>query len=220
MKKYNHSFLVARFQPFHNGHKMIIDKMLEESKYITIILGSAQESGTDSNPLSIKQRLNLIENIYGKSMPKKFTDNIMNKLIKNKVVRQTLSGMKGEFTEEYLQEFLEPILKNVILEEKNGADFWNTMKDDIGEGLKQLGTQIFNKQNLIAGLEGALTSGLMEKPRNISLDRKGIDVETGRTKNEQKVFESEVNERIKKRSSWKVKCIGSSQPLKDVTILD
>ena len=66
MKKYNHSFLVARFQPFHNGHKMIIDKMLEESKYITIILGSAQESGTDSNPLSIKQRLNLIENIYGK----------------------------------------------------------------------------------------------------------------------------------------------------------
>ena len=151
-----------------------------------------------STEMLMEKALGGFENIYGKSMPKKFTDNIMNKLIKNKVVRQTLSGMKGEFTEEYLQEFLEPILKNVILEEKNGADFWNTMKDDIGEGLKQLGTQIFNKQNLIAGLEGALTSGLMETPRNISLDRKGIDVETGRTKNEQKVFESEVNERIKK----------------------
>ena len=66
MKKYNHSFMVARFQPLHNGHKMIIDKMLKESKYVTIILGSCQESGTSSNPLSPEQRLNLIENIYNK----------------------------------------------------------------------------------------------------------------------------------------------------------
>ena len=66
MKKYNHSFMIARFQPFHNGHKTIIDKMLSESKYLTIILGSAQESGTNANPLSPNQRLNLIENIYGK----------------------------------------------------------------------------------------------------------------------------------------------------------
>ena len=66
MKKYNHSFMVARFQPLHNGHKMIIDKMLKESKYVTIILGSCQESGTSSNPLSPEQRKNLIENIYNK----------------------------------------------------------------------------------------------------------------------------------------------------------
>ena len=57
--------MVARFQPFHNGHKMIIDKMLKESKYITIILGSAQESGTELNPLTPEQRLNLIINLYG-----------------------------------------------------------------------------------------------------------------------------------------------------------
>ena len=66
MKKYNHSFMVARFQPLHNGHKMIIDKMLKESKYVTIILGSCQESGTESNPLSPEQRLNLLVNIYNK----------------------------------------------------------------------------------------------------------------------------------------------------------
>ena len=66
MKKYNHSFMIARFQPFHNGHKSIIDKMINESDNITIILGSAQESGTERNPLSVSQRKNLIENIYGK----------------------------------------------------------------------------------------------------------------------------------------------------------
>ena len=66
MKKYAHSFMLARFQPLHNGHKTIIDKMLSESKNVTIILGSAQESGTGPNPLTPEQRLNLIENLYGK----------------------------------------------------------------------------------------------------------------------------------------------------------
>ena len=65
MKKYNHSFMIARFQPFHNGHKSIIDKMLNESKNITIILGSAQEIGTKKNPLSTTKREKLIKNIYG-----------------------------------------------------------------------------------------------------------------------------------------------------------
>ena len=66
MKKYSHSFMLARFQPLHNGHKTIIDKMLSESKNVTIILGSAQESGTGPNPLTPEQRLKLIENLYGK----------------------------------------------------------------------------------------------------------------------------------------------------------
>ena len=65
MKKYSHSFMIARFQPLHNGHKTIIDKMLSESNYVTIILGSAQESGTKTNPLSPEQRQKLIENLYG-----------------------------------------------------------------------------------------------------------------------------------------------------------
>lgn len=108
------------------------------------------------------------ENIYGKKLGKDFTGNVMSKLIKNKAVRDTLSGMKGEFTEEYLQEFLEPILKNIILKEDNGADFWNTMKDDFGAGLKQLGSQFFNQQNLVSGLYGAATSGMLEGPVNFA----------------------------------------------------
>ena len=66
MKKYKHSFMIARFQPLHNGHKSIIDKMLKESENITIILGSAQEHGTKKNPLNVEQRQKLIENLYGK----------------------------------------------------------------------------------------------------------------------------------------------------------
>ena len=66
MKKYHNSFMLARFQPLHNGHKSIIDKMIKESDNITIILGSAQESCTKKNPLNVEQRQELIENLYGK----------------------------------------------------------------------------------------------------------------------------------------------------------
>ena len=66
MKKYHYSFMLARFQPLHNGHKSIIDKMIKESDNITIILGSAQESCTKKNPLNVEQRQELIENLYGK----------------------------------------------------------------------------------------------------------------------------------------------------------
>ena len=55
MYKYNHSFIVSRFQPFHNGHKSLIDKMLNESKYGTIVLGLIQESRTDKNPFNIEE---------------------------------------------------------------------------------------------------------------------------------------------------------------------
>ncbi len=65
MFKYKHSFLVSRFQPFHNGHKSLVDKMLRESKYSTIILGSAQESRTQKNPFTADERINMIKNIYG-----------------------------------------------------------------------------------------------------------------------------------------------------------
>lgn len=108
------------------------------------------------------------ENVYGKSALGKLTNKIMQNVIKSKVMRKTLSGAVGEFSEEYLQQFLEPIVKNTILGEENGADFWNTMKDDIGAGLKQLSRQFFNLENLYAGGLGALSSIGLQLPMNIS----------------------------------------------------
>ena len=65
MKKYIHSFLVARFQPFHNGHKSLIDKMLNESKYATIIVGSAQDSKSSKNIFNAEERIYMLKNVYG-----------------------------------------------------------------------------------------------------------------------------------------------------------
>lgn len=54
-----------RTQPFHYGHKSLVDKMLEECEYSTIILGSAQEERTQKNPFTLAERELMLRNVYG-----------------------------------------------------------------------------------------------------------------------------------------------------------
>ncbi|MBR6689756.1 MAG: hypothetical protein IKL65_00295 [Bacilli bacterium] len=114
----------------------------------------------------LEKLLGGFESVYGKSALGNVTNKIMGKVITNTAFRQVASGMAGEFTEEYLQEFLEPIVRNAILEEENGADFWNA--ENLEEGVKQFVSQLFNSQNLYAGTLGAVSSGLMSGPSAIS----------------------------------------------------
>lgn len=62
--KYRHGLAVMRAQPFHLGHKRIVDMMLDKCEQVTIALGSIQEFGTNKNPLSYETRLKMIENVY------------------------------------------------------------------------------------------------------------------------------------------------------------
>lgn len=62
--KYKTGLYVGRFQPLHMGHTQIIDKMLDECKTVVVAIGSAQESGTERNPLSFELREQLIYEIY------------------------------------------------------------------------------------------------------------------------------------------------------------
>ena len=50
---------IGRFQPFHKGHKAIVDltvKMMKPGDTFTIIIGSADQQETWRNPLSVSQR--------------------------------------------------------------------------------------------------------------------------------------------------------------------
>ena len=64
MKKHKTSLTIMRAQPFHKMHEAIIRKMLDESETITILIGSAQESGTERNPFTYEQRRQMIENVF------------------------------------------------------------------------------------------------------------------------------------------------------------
>lgn len=62
--QYQHGLTVMRAQPFHVGHSRIIDNMLQKCAYVTVILGSIQEQGTERNPLNYTTRKKLIQNVY------------------------------------------------------------------------------------------------------------------------------------------------------------
>ncbi len=53
----------GRFQPFHNGHKFLVDKMLKECDLGVILIGSAQKKDK-KNPYTLKQRKEMIMSIY------------------------------------------------------------------------------------------------------------------------------------------------------------
>jgi nicotinamide-nucleotide adenylyltransferase len=58
MHKYG--MYVGRFQPFHKGHYKVVLRALEECEHLIIVIGSAQEAGTEKNPFSFELRERLI----------------------------------------------------------------------------------------------------------------------------------------------------------------
>lgn len=160
--------------------------------------------------MAMEKALGGFESVYGKSAlgksTNKLTSKVLDKFIKNKAVRKTLTSMKGEFTEEYLQEFLGPIVEEALLDKDNGVGIKNTK--NVKEIAKNLASytakNFFSTQNLYAGTLGAVTSGAVEGPQNIARNQwakqTGRDFDTGYTQNEQKVLDELVNKEITKKS--------------------
>lgn len=61
---YDVGFLCGRFQTFHKGHESIVDTGLMLCDRMLILVGSAQECGTERNPFNITTRMNVIREIY------------------------------------------------------------------------------------------------------------------------------------------------------------
>lgn len=59
----NKAILVGRFQPFHLGHRKVVEK--DSGRYDLVIgIGSADEEGSEENPLSFEDRKNIIQACY------------------------------------------------------------------------------------------------------------------------------------------------------------
>lgn len=67
-KKYNLAFVVDAFQPFHNGHKVLIDEALKRANRVVVLVENACESGTYDNPLPYAFRASLIKSVYSKNL--------------------------------------------------------------------------------------------------------------------------------------------------------
>ena len=52
---------IGRFQPFHQGHWWVIQKITNQKANVLIGIGSAQYKNTKDNPFSLEERMQMIE---------------------------------------------------------------------------------------------------------------------------------------------------------------
>ncbi|MBO5969918.1 MAG: adenylyltransferase/cytidyltransferase family protein [Clostridia bacterium] len=65
MKPYDTGLIVGRFQTFHKGHEKLVETGLMLCDRLLILIGSAQECGTERNPLNINTRTKMLRTVYG-----------------------------------------------------------------------------------------------------------------------------------------------------------
>ncbi len=149
------------------------------------------------------------KNVFGKTATDGLFNNIMGKVTSNVFLRNTLTSGAGEFTEEYLQEFLDPIIREAILEEDNKVGILGSNNlGDIAKNLAEYTAKnFFSKENAYAGLLGFVTSGVMGAQSNIDAYRyekaTGRSSETGLTASEQAMIDSEVAKRTEGKNLTK-----------------
>jgi bifunctional NMN adenylyltransferase/nudix hydrolase len=56
---------IGRFQPFHNGHKAVIDEALKQAKQVVVVVGSSFAARNIRNPFTVIERKAMIEAVYG-----------------------------------------------------------------------------------------------------------------------------------------------------------
>lgn len=54
------ALFVGRFQPLHDGHMAVIEDLYKKHGEVTVVIGSANEQGTQKNPFSEKERVEML----------------------------------------------------------------------------------------------------------------------------------------------------------------
>lgn len=62
--QYDVLVFIGRFQPFHLGHKAVVDTALENAKKVLIVLGSHDQPRTARNPFTTQERIAFITAVY------------------------------------------------------------------------------------------------------------------------------------------------------------
>jgi bifunctional NMN adenylyltransferase/nudix hydrolase len=62
--EYDALVTIGRFQPFHNGHKAIIDAALEKAKEVIVVIGSSFAARNIRNPFTFEERRSMIKAVF------------------------------------------------------------------------------------------------------------------------------------------------------------
>lgn len=64
-KQFDYLVFIGRFQPFHMGHKEVIDKALELAEKVIVLVGSSFQPRTIKNPFTFDERKIMIQRAVG-----------------------------------------------------------------------------------------------------------------------------------------------------------
>lgn len=62
--KYDALVFIGRFQPFHNGHKAIVDAAIKQAREVIIVVGSSFASRNIRNPFTFEERRQMIKSVF------------------------------------------------------------------------------------------------------------------------------------------------------------
>jgi bifunctional NMN adenylyltransferase/nudix hydrolase len=63
-KQFDALVFCGRFQPFHIGHKTVIDRALEMAKEVVVVVGSSFQARSTKNPFTFEERKAMIRAVY------------------------------------------------------------------------------------------------------------------------------------------------------------
>jgi nicotinamide-nucleotide adenylyltransferase len=150
---------IGRFQPFHLGHKHVVEQFSDQD--LVLVIGSAGESRTDDNPLNAEERAELIHECFPEIEIFQVEDDESDKKWRKKVLEKTraeavVSG--NERVQKIVEEVevLEPDFKDPeiysgteIRRRINGGGEWSYLVpecareklEEFEEKIKESGTQ-------------------------------------------------------------------------------
>lgn len=126
--KYDALVFIGRFQPFHNGHKAIVDAALEKAKEVIIVVGSSFASRNIRNPFTFEERRQMIKAVFPQ-------DNVKVVPVSdypyddNKWVRAVQNVVHGA-----LKWSADPIRIGLIGHEKDGTSYYLKIFKPLGWG--------------------------------------------------------------------------------------
>lgn len=65
VKPYDVGLICGRFQTFHIGHESLVNEAVKLCDRVLLLIGSAQECGTERNPLNVITREKMLKMVYG-----------------------------------------------------------------------------------------------------------------------------------------------------------
>lgn len=71
MGKFDYLVFIGRFEPFHLGHKFVIEQALEQANNVIVLIGSANVPRSLKNPFYFYERVSMIQGAFDEQMCQK-----------------------------------------------------------------------------------------------------------------------------------------------------